>query len=209
MYRRILIILLTIAASPALAQQQESYNFELTPFGGYRLGGGFDELDGDNSINVDDSASYGLIFTARHSAITQWEVLWSQQRTTASTVGFDIDETELDLQFDYLQAGGTYLWDGDYARPYLAATVGVTRVAVENDGFDDDAFFSFGIGLGLQLRPTDRLGIRLEARGLGTLLDADTDIFCKSDPQGGLCAIRIDGNVMWQLETFAGLVFRF
>ncbi len=80
---------------------------------------------------------------------------------------------------------------------------------VSNDGFDSDSFFSFALGLGWQLRPTERLGLRLEARGFATLLNSDTDPFCRTGPDIHLCAVRVDGTVLWQLETFAGLVFRF
>jgi len=189
--------------------QDEPFNFELTPYGAYRFGGEFQESDSDLSIDVDSNSSFGVIFNARHSPITQWEILYARQETSADTTGLDSLDSSLDLGIEYLHAGGTYLWDGDAVRPFLAATLGVTRVEVDNPGFDDDSFFSFALGLGLQVRPTDRLGIRLEARGFGTLLDSDTDIFCQTGPDNNICAVRIDGTVLWQLETFAGLVFRF
>jgi len=201
-------LIATLWISGAGAQQQP-YDFELTPFGAYSMGGEFNEAEGDVSIELDDSSSFGLIFNAKHSPNTQWEIFYSHQDTQASTAGLDISDSQLDLGIDVLQAGGTYLWDGQSVQPYLAATVGVTRIDVSNEGFDSDSFFSFGIGLGMQIRPTERIGIRLEARGLGTLLDSDSDMFCRSGPDENLCAIRIDGTVMWQLQTFAGLVFRF
>jgi len=202
------IAVASLWAATATAQEQ-AFNFEITPYGAYRFGGQFDDLDSDVSIEVDDSSSYGIIFNARHSPITQWEILYARQETSADSNGLDLGDTSLDLGIEYLQAGGTYLWDGDQVRPFLAATLGLTRIEVSNEGFDDDSFFSFGVGLGLQVRPTERLGIRLEARGFGTLLDSDTDIFCKTGPDNNICAVRIEGTVMWQVETFAGLVFRF
>ena len=60
-----------------------------------------------------------------------------------------------------------------------------------------------------QLRPTECLGLRLEARAFGTLLNSETDLFCRTGPDINICAVRVDGTVLWQLETFAGLVFRF
>ena len=189
--------------------REESFNFEVTPYGAYRFGGNFAETDGDGSINVDDNRSFGIILNARHSPITQWEILYSRQETSTDTSGPGPGDTSLDLSIEYLHAGGTYLWDGDHVRPYLAATLGVTRMEVSNDGFDSDSFFSFALGLGWQLRPTERLGMRLEARGFGTLLNSDTDLFCRTGPDINICAVRVDGTVLWQLETFAGLVFRF
>ena len=68
-----------------------------------------------------------------------------------------------------------------------------------------------GIGTGLQIRPNDRLGLRLEARAFGTLIKSGSSLFCVSDPAGGNagCAITVTGEVLWQIQTMAGIVFRF
>jgi hypothetical protein len=105
-----------------------------------------------------------------------------------------------------LQIGGTYQGRGDTVRPYLAATIGGTRI--ETDA-ESDIFFSGSIGVGLQIRPLARLGIRLEARAHGTLTDSDTDLFCSTGPDLNTCAVQIEGDLLAQLEAFAGVVFRF
>lgn len=202
------LVVLIVLSMPAFAQEQ-SFNFEITPFGAYRYGGSFEEADSSLSIELDDGQSYGLIFNARHSPTTQWEILYSHQETDADTTGLGLSEPVLDIDVDYLQVGGTYLWDGDAARPFLAAGVGVSQVDVSNAGYNSDSFFSFSLGLGLQFAQSNRLGIRLEARGYGTLLDADSDLFCASSPSSNVCAVRIDGTIMWQVEAIAGIVFRF
>ena len=61
----------------------------------------------------------------------------------------------------------------------------------------------------MSLIPNSRLGIRLEARAYGTLMDANTDLFCQTGPDMNICAIRIDGSLLSQFELFAGVVFRF
>ena len=88
-------------------------------------------------------------------------------------------------------------------RPYLAATLGAARITPRLSGLGDDSFWSFSIGTGLQIRPTARFGIRLEARAWGTLIDSDTRLFCRSGVQVAGCAIRLDGRVLWQIETFS------
>lgn len=201
-------VILFSLSLPAFAQEQP-FDFEITPFGAYRYGGDFDDASSGSSLELNDGSSYGLIFNAKHSPTTQWEIIYSHQETDANTAGLGLSEPLLDIDVDYLQAGGTYLWDGDKTRPFLAATLGVTQIDVNNAGYDSDSFFSFSLGLGLQLAPTNRLGLRLEARGYGTLLDSDTDLFCKFSPTNNVCAVRIDGTIMWQVEALAGIVFRF
>lgn len=202
------LIFVFLCSVPGFAQEQ-SFNFELTPYGAYRVGGKFEEQDTAISIDIDDGGSYGLIFNAKHSPVTQWEIIYSRQETNADAAGLGLSNLSPDLSVEYLQAGGTYLWDGEHVRPYLAATIGGTRIDVSSPGFDDDTFLSFSLGLGLQLRPSSRLGIRLEARGFGTLLDSDSDLFCEFGPSNNICAVRIDGTLMWQTEAIAGIVFRF
>ena len=105
-----------------------------------------------------------------------------------------------------LQIGGTYQGSGEKLRPYLAATIGGTHISSDSNS---DTFFSGSIGVGLQIMPESRVGIRVEARAYGTLTSSDTDLFCQTGPDQNICAVRVDGKVLGQFETFAGVVFRF
>ncbi len=204
---RVLVFVVFLSCSvPAIAQE---FNFELTPYGAYRVGGEFEDTASALSIDIDDSESFGLIFNARHSPITQWEVIYSRQETSADAAGLGLSSPAPDLTIDYLQAGGTYNWEGKRVRPFLSLTIGGTYVDVGTPGFDSDTFYSFSLGLGLQINPNSRLGARLEARGYGTLLDADSDLFCQFGPGNNVCAVRIDGTLMWQTEAIVGIVVRF
>ncbi|MDX1403710.1 MAG: hypothetical protein R3192_04195 [Woeseiaceae bacterium] len=204
-----MIGLLILLGCTSVHAQERTYNFELTPYGAYRVGGEFDEADSDRSIDIDDSESFGLVFNARHSPVTQWEIIYSRQASNADTSGLASSNPSPELTIEYLQAGGTYIWEGEHVRPFLAATIGGTHVDVSSPGFDSDTFYSFSLGLGLQISPNSRLGIRLEARGFATLLDSDSDLFCEFGPTNNICAVRIDGTLMWQTEAMAGIVFRF
>lgn len=202
-----LFLLASLCWSPAQAAD-DNLNYELTPFGAYRIGGEFDIANSDATLKLDDSASYGLLFNIRHQANTQWEILYSQQRTDAKTLGLTPTEATTELDIHTLQGGGTYQGDGDVARPYLAVTIGGTRIKSTASN-SSDTFVSFSMGLGLQIRPNDRIGLRLEGRGYATLTSSNSDLFCYSGPDQNVCAIRIDGTVMWQFEALAGIVFRF
>ena len=93
----------------------------------------------------------------------------------------------------------------------MSATLGATHIDVDTEGFGSDTFFGFSIGGGLQVAPTSRIGLRLEARAFGTLLRSGSTLFCLSDPGNGTagCAIRVSGDILWQIQTMAGIVFRF
>lgn len=183
--------------------------FQVTPFGGYRFGGDFEVQDSTTSVDLDDSSSFGLLLNARHSNNTTWELLYSKQQTDAqlgdSMAGFIGVKTDLSM----LQIGGTYHGDGDKLQPYVALTVGGTHIRTSGNGPDSDTFFSGSIGIGMNVAPNNHLGLRVEARAYGTLTDSSTDLFCQTGPDINICALRIDGTLLNQIEIFAGLTFRF
>ena len=203
---RYLAWLVLLTACPVGALAQQSHGIEVTPFGGYRFGGTFDVDGQDATWKLSDASSFGLLLNMRHRANTQWELLYSEQRTDAR-LNADLGVVpNVDIDLRTLQLGGTYLGEGERFRPYLAATIGGTRIS---NASVSDTFFSGSIGVGLQVLPASRVGIRIEARAHGALTDSSTDLFCRTGPDQNICAIRVDGSVLGQLETFAGIVFRF
>ena len=205
-----LYALCLLSSLPMLASAQaEVRRFELTPYGAGSFGGTFDDTDSMLEAELDDSASFGLLFNIRETSNTTWEILFSQQMTDAEVVSVPSGSLEMTLR--YLQAGGTYAGDGRTVMPYLAATLGLAHIDIRSPGYDSDTFFAFSIGPGLQFRPHDRVGIRLEARLFGTLLRSDSELFCLSNPgaQTAACAIAVDGDILWQAQAIAGVVLRF
>lgn len=201
------ILLVSIFLALPAAAEVTPYRFSLTPFAGYRIGGEFDDDDNDDELELDDGASIGLIVNAPFDDRTEWEVFYSRQSTdidqSTVTVGQDVDVT-----VEYLQIGGTYVGDGETARPYLAATVGGSRIDADG-GFDSETYFAFGIGGGLHVFPENRIGLRLEGRLFGSLVDSDSGVFCQSGPNANRCLISSSGDVFWQWEMFAGMTVRF
>jgi hypothetical protein len=94
-------------------------------------------------------------------------------------------------------------------QPYLAATIGGTHVRASANGSESDTFFSASLGLGLLILPNSRVGLRLEARGHATFTNSSTNLLCVSGPDLNACAIELTGDVITQVETFAGVVIRF
>ena len=193
---------------PALASAQES-GVEITPFAGYRFGGTFESDEPAAKYEMQDSESFGLLINFRHKGNTQWEILYSQQGSEALYSGAAGPDPVVDADIHVLQLGGTYRGEGEKARPYLAATVGGTHIRTSSDGSRSDTFFSGSIGVGLMIMPRSRVGIRVEARAYGTLVDSNSSLFCSTGPDQNICAVRIDGKLLSQFETFAGITFRF
>jgi hypothetical protein len=202
------VLILPLLVLPALLQAQEP-TAEITAFGAYRFGGTFEEEATGATYELEDSPSFGLILNLRHKDPTQWEILYSQQQTEAEFTGSTLNDPIVDIDLHVLQLGGTYQWDGDVARPYLAFTLGGTHVRTSSAESRSDTFFSGSIGVGMKFLPTSRVGIRVEARAYGTLVSSSTDLFCSTGPDTNICAIRVEGKMLSQIETFAGITVRF
>lgn len=195
-------------ATPATIQENP-FRFELTPIASYRVGGSFSEKDGPGRAELNESEAAGLAFNILANPNGQYELLYTRQNTEAETSGLLTSDPAIDMDIESFHFGGTYLFDGERARPFIALTLGMTRFDPGLSDASSENFFSASFGGGIQLRPRSRLGIRLEARVFTTFVDSDSAIFCGSDNGAGFCLVQLDAKTVSQWEARAGLVFRF
>src|SRR5262249_3910918 len=114
----------------------------------------------------------------------------------------------LDVNVEYLHLGGTLgVNDEMILKPYIVGSLGITRVRLQSG--TDDTRFSVSLGGGLRVPITPRFGLRLEARGLLTLIGTKSAVFCASGSFGGVCSIRAKGWTFTQFELLAGAAFEF
>lgn len=208
-----LFVLFTILAAPAYAAEPGEYRLSVTPLLGYRMGGDFENEDTGADVSLDDAAAVGFIINAPAEAIggdsyTEWELYFSRQSTGIDKAPAEVDPS-LDVDISYLLLGGTYVGPGELVRPFLAAGIGAAHLSPDASGYDSDTVFAFGIGGGAKIFPTEQIGLRLEVRALGAVIDSDSSIFCTSGSEGSACLVGASGHMLWQWEVFAGLVARF
>ena len=205
----LLVLILGPGIYPASVAAEEPYRFELTPYAAYRMGGSFSDESGDIDLDIEDSAAHGLVINGRVRSNTQWEVLYGRQATDVDTGGLFSNDPLLDFDIEYMHFGGTYLFDGESLRPFMALTIGVTHADPGDSTFGSENFFSASLGGGVNLAARNRLGVRLEVRAFTTFIDSSSDLFCQSGPGGGGCLILIDGKTFTQWEARAGITLRF
>ena len=125
------------------------------------------------------------------------------------TQGLFTSDPFIELDIDYLQFGGTYLFDGINTRPFIAMTIGVSQFDPQPAEFNSETFFSASFAGGVQLNANKRFGVRLEGRVFTTFVTSSSNIFCSSVGGAGGCLVQIDGTAVTQWEGRVGLVFRF
>jgi hypothetical protein len=204
-----MVAAVSLCHTTSAAAQDESFKFEITPFTAYRIGGQFDEKDGDGQFELNESGAQGITLNINANPNGQYELLYARQDTEVDTQGLFATDPVMDLDVEYFQFGGTYLFDGENTLPFIALTLGVTHFDPQPAEFDSESYFSASFGGGVQLNATKRIGVRIEGRVFTTLIESDSDIFCSSAGGAGACLIQVDGTTLTQWEARVGLVFRF
>ncbi len=177
--------------------------FNVGPFYGYRFGGEFENGSTGESLEIKDNPSFGIYFDIDPTdSGLKLELLYSLQQTEIdlSSVGGS-DDQELDVHV--FQVGGFQeLYDGKF-RPFIAGYVGATWFDLP--GMGDDLRFSFTLAAGANYYFTKNLGVRLDMRGMGTVVDSDSGFICAD----GGCIVNFSGDVLWQGEVTASVFFAF
>lgn len=187
-----------------------SYSVEVIPLLGYRGGGEFIDNTDDTKHTLDASEIYGLILSWPYERGKNIEVYYSHQSTQLTSITINPpaptgDNTNIPLSIDYLHVGGTApISDEEKLKTFMTGGLGFTYMSPDYTGAQSDLRASFSIGIGLKWPMTERISLRLETRGLATLYNNNSAIFCS-----GGCSISVNGNLFLQGEVFAGLGFKF
>jgi hypothetical protein len=194
------------------AARADDVRFEITPFGGYRMGGEFDfeteETTGTvtRSVDLEAGSTWGVELGLYTDPTAFYEFLYSTQSTE-----FDSSDPALDgvdVTTEYYQLGGTAFFpDEQWFVPFLSMTLGATRFSA--DGFGSETKFSGSLGGGLRLPFSENFAANLGLRGYLTFVDSDNGFFCSSVDGDATCLVRSSGSTYFQAEATLGLTLRF
>ena len=203
-FRLVVPLLALLVLLPTLARAD--WGVQLTPFAGFRFGGGFTDNTTGLDLDVDERGSFGLILGVQATHESDYELFYGLQKTKLKGEGVLSGDTLFDLDIHYLHICGTYLLPGEKVRPFISGGLGITYFSPDRSGVDSEIDFSLSLGGGVKIPISKRVGLRLEGRGFLTILPDNTEIFCVSSG-GAACAVRVQGDVFGQVELLAGISF--
>ena len=185
------------------------YSVEVIPLLGFRGGGEFIDNTNNQRHTLESSEVYGLILSWPYERGKNIEVYYSHQSTQLNSISTTEpapnDVVNIPITIDYLHIGGTApISDEEKLKTFVTGGLGFTYSSPDYSGAQSDLRASFSIGIGLKWPMTERIALRLETRGLATLYNNNSAIFCN-----GGCALSVNGNLFLQGEVFAGLGFTF
>ena len=180
----------------------QANSFEITPLLGYNFGDTLAKTTSGESIKPVASTSLGFIVGFNRDASSQYEFLYSHQDTELRSNSLTPGPT-IDLTVDYYHIGGTTLYKSGNLRPFVSGAMGITHLS-PGANLSSETRLSFSIGGGVKVPLSERIGLRFEGRGYGTVFDSSAAIFCS-----GGCVARFSGSVYLQFEAMAGVIIAF
>ena len=167
-----LVILICASAGKAYSQGRK---VELTPFGGYLLGGSIQFYEG--KFKIKDSGCYGGMLAIEASRGNFIELSYTGMNTEGSwqpysSYSFEHPDTTVVMAVNHFQIGSVneLHLDNEAIRPYGTLTLGSTWFNLKEENSNDKWLFSLAAGIGLKYFFNERVGIRLQARMILPLL---------------------------------------
>jgi len=210
----VLTLAILFTTAPVCAQSLEIQGLEVTPFIGGRFGGTFDIQPAgaaETRASLNDSVSYGVAAGIRFDDFSLIEFRWTRARSSlelenvppvVNPLGIRVADVTLN-QFHGDFTREFPLDEVNGVRPFVMASVGATHLGSENTGFTR---FSFGIGTGLKIAVTPKIGVRVEAQWLPIWVQPEVSSFACGF---GGCIAVLSGRLTQQFQVSAGPTFRF
>ena len=178
----------------------------MTPFVGYRFGGGFFERITGQPVDLDGAPAVGAIVDVafREPGLFAEAFFTHQEARLTVPGGLFTPATNWRITVDHLQGGGLREFGSSRrTRPFLTGLLGLTRYAAAGD---NEIRFTASAGGGVRLMPLRHVGVRLDGRVLATFAEIGGSAIACSP---GLCLVALDADLVWQAEFSAGLVVAF
>jgi len=188
-----------LVAAPAFAQR-----LEVSPFVGYRGGGGIATVNGSPVAGTPNGPSAGAVVDVVFGPLQDGikvELLFSRQQADAHAHTIYGEPVATRIDVDQLLVGGLYDLSPGRIRPFLAGGVGLTHF-----GTTEGSSLNFTVGgsAGAKFYANRHIGARIDGRLYVTVIDATVTGVC-----GGGCVIGFRVSPATQFEFTAGLVFGF
>jgi hypothetical protein len=151
----------------------QDHKVEITPFGGYMLGGSIKFYEG--KFKIEDNACYGGMLAVQVASGQFVEFSYSGMTTQGNWKPYsdyfndpDFEAFTIDMAVNHLQIGSVneLPLDNEAIHPYGTISIGTTWFNPKEEDGNDEWLFSIGAGLGLKYFFTEKIGIRLQARML-------------------------------------------
>ncbi|MBW2233005.1 MAG: hypothetical protein JRH17_21685 [Deltaproteobacteria bacterium] len=191
-------LIMTITPGSACAERAADPSWEISGLAGGGFGGSIDISTIDDirlnntEINLAPGWAYqGIIgLRLRSDEGRLITVSYSRQRSAFDLTGLNVPPLSIDMDMGVVQIGGEIDGKiGKHFKPFFGLGIGATHYSPLSSQMDTEWFFSGTVFGGLKFAFNEHFGIRTQGRMIGTLLNADSTIFCRT---GTGCVVTIN-----------------
>ena len=193
------------ASAAAIAEPAAAVRpVDLIPLIGVRGG-----ADLDSSVptvppaTASPSLSLGLAVDVFFTPDTWFEAFLDHQSLHFTSQPSASGTSSFDMAVDYLQFGGGYGPAEGAVRPYVTASVGLTRYGANSGDVGSTIGASGSIGGGMRVPIGKRVALRFDLRGYATIQDAAVSVTC-----GPGCFVQFSADGWYQLAGTFGIAIR-
>ena len=202
----LLVVTLGFLALPATGWAQN--RGDVSAIVGYQWGGSINTREG--TLKLDPDLNYGVEVDIVARPGAEVVLLYNRQDTEVKLASRGVglpDTTLFGAAVNYFQIGGMAApYRQGAAKPFFAATFGLTWFDPKVVGVGSEWRFSGSLGGGVKVMPSRRVGLRAQLRWWFTFLSAGSDWWCGLP---GGCFVSTTGTLVSQGEVSGGLVIRF
>jgi hypothetical protein len=174
---------------------------QLTPMAAWGFGGSVDDLTLNTTRSFKAAPLFGGALDIKVASGWNVELYYTRQSTEVTgglAPGIDVTLERYLIGLQEEKGDERFRWFGTFYG-------GVTRFVPGIEGFGSDRRFTAGIGLGAKAFLSKNVGVRLEARGFYTVVEAEGGFLCS----GGTCLFAFNGSGLWQGDVGGGLILAF
>lgn len=183
---------------------------ELTPFGGFQLGGRISFREG--KLKFADAANYGVALDIPIRSMVMAELYYSRMESEADFSPYSNYETEypattFKTAVEYYQIGILKQLQKDKIAGFGGVTLGAAHMGPKTSDVDHAWRFAATFGAGLKYYATDHIGFRFQARLLMPMYFSGGGIYCGIGSGGSSCGLGLNSAaVIVQGDFTAGLI---
>lgn len=176
---------------------------DLSVLVGYQVSAEFENVDTDTAVKVDETPTLALAvdFPFQGKEDQRWGFYLSHQETAFSN---EAQLADSDLTITHLQFTAMTLWPQGRLEPFILLGVGGVHFSPSDSTLDKVTRISGQIAGGVNVKLTEHLLLKFDARWIPTFFNGSNAVFCN-----GGCTIGVSSTVWSQGGVDAGLMFRF
>lgn len=207
----LMLVLSSIAISPALGQWRVAPKWEVSPFVGYETGGSYPVNNSFtiDRLRVDGGLSFGTFIDYSLTENSQAEFMWDRNNTSFSErdAATHTYSKAFNSDFDQFSFGFLYMLKNSERklRPFIAAGAGFSHES-NSGGNSNHTLLAFNLGGGAKYELARHVALRGDLRWLPSRANKTPAVQCDAF---GNCFQQNVSNYLQRVNFSGGIAFRF